>query len=275
MTFISLITHELPLVLFTVLVQAAVGFSWVAALSKNPPCMQRFAKVYLGLVGLGAFASVFHLSNPMHAFYMVSRLFGGSIQGEHFIAWLPLEIAGVFVMGALGVWSLFKGTSKLQYALPLAGVLTLIAMSGAYGTMVQTVPVWNFWIILLLFSGSALVLGGMVYQGVFGLSTPMAFLASVGGFVLFALALVLYTFNGAVLHVDGLGSVFALMGGYYGVFVGWGLAAVGMGVVLQGYQVLTCKQNHILARAAMVVALGGALATRVAFYGMIPAQLFG
>ncbi|MBE0497578.1 MAG: hypothetical protein IBX45_14280, partial [Campylobacterales bacterium] len=207
--------------------------------------------------------------------FMLLRLFGGSVGGEHFVSWLPLEIAGVGLMAALGVLVLFRGNTRLVYALPVAGVLTLIAMSGAYGAMVQTVPVWDFTLVLLLFSACALMLGGLVYQAVFGAKTPLSLLVSVGGFVLFALALVLYTLNGALLHVDGLGSVFALMGGYYGLFVGWGLLGAGTGVFLQSYHPLTCKNSNAIALFAMVLTLGGALATRVAFYGTIPAHLFG
>jgi DMSO reductase anchor subunit len=89
---------ELPLVLFTVLSQAAVGVTWVAAFKGGPNSGRGPAVLSAVLLGLGLGASIFHLGHPTLAVTALRNI--GT-------AWLSMEIL----------------TSGLFFALVLAGAV--------------------------------------------------------------------------------------------------------------------------------------------------------
>jgi len=285
MTLSNIIIEELPLVFFTVVAQASVGLSLLYALgtrlnsNANVNSHKNFGTLFLALTCFGVIASVFHLGDPLHAPYMILRMAGFSQNGTWIISWLPLEILGIGVMALLGIIVMLRGSLVAIYTLPFVGFLTLYAMSGIYGSMAQTVPTWNFGLTFLLFCASTLLLGGFTYRAFFAEAVKeiaLASLVSIGGFVLFALALLLYTLHNAQVHIDTMANVFDLMHGYYGCFVGGGLILAGIALMLNTYKDLlpssfTCNMSTKLALAIVCV---GVLATRVAFYGLITTHFF-
>jgi len=117
---------ELPLVLFTVLSQAAVGVAWVAAFKGGGSPLRSPALLSAAFLGLALAASLFHLGHPTLAVTALRNL--GS-------AWLSLEIlaAGLFfafvIVGAViqrKIWqvlglvsgALMVVASGLTYAAP-------------------------------------------------------------------------------------------------------------------------------------------------------------
>ncbi len=79
MTLYNSFIEELPLILFTVIAQSAVGFSLIYAYSNGAAAQKderykKFAIVFLSLVILGMFSSIFHLGDPFHAPYMITRI---------------------------------------------------------------------------------------------------------------------------------------------------------------------------------------------------------
>jgi anaerobic dimethyl sulfoxide reductase subunit C len=277
MTLSNLIMSELPLVIFTVMAQASVGFSLIYAFNQKEHSTlehAHFSIRYLVFMGLSVIASLFHLGDPFHTPYMVIHLFQSKT-----IAWLPLEILGIGVMMALALFYRVKQMPISLYALVIAGFLTLFAMSGIYGSMANTLPTWDFRLTFFLFVASALALGGISYR-LFCVKdehkASRAFLGSFLGFILFAIALVLYTLHIGAVRLDSIGNVFEMMHGYYGYFSGGGLLLIGLGLTLMFYndaikKCFTCNVEIIV--AFTLVLLGMAL-TRIAFYGLITNHLF-
>ena len=284
MTLSNIIIGELPLVFFTVVAQAAVGLSLLYALctklslDSKVNSHKNFGALFLALTCFGIIASVFHLGDPLHAPYMILRMAGFSQNGTWIVSWLPLEILGIGVMALLGIIIMLRGSLIAIYTLPFVGFLTLFAMSGIYGSMAQVVPTWNFGLTFLLFCASALLLGGFTYRAFFAEVTKeiaLSSLASIGGFVLFALALLLYTLHNAEVRIDTIANVFDLMHGYYGCFVGGGLILAGLALMLNIYKDLLpdCFTCNML-KLSLAIVFVGVLATRVAFYGLITTHFF-
>ncbi|AFL68199.1 DMSO reductase anchor subunit [Sulfurospirillum barnesii SES-3] len=277
MTLSNLIVSELPLVIFTVMAQASVGFSLIYALHYTQHTALEhayFSKLFLVFMGLSVVASLFHLGDPFHAPYMMVHLFQSTT-----IAWLPLEILGVGSVMALAFLYLLKKIPSLLYALPFFGILTLFAMSGIYGSMSNTLPTWDFGLTFFLFASSALVLGGVCYR-LFCANDAhkinQAFFISLLGFIFFAMSLVLYTIHIGSVRIEGIENVFEMMHGYYGFFTGGGLLLMGLGLALIFYNDsvktrFTCKGQIATSFALCMVGLA---LTRIAFYGLITNHLF-
>lgn len=139
---------ELPLVLFTVLAQTAVGtfLLFVFALLKTE---NKFSRQYLHnmlliplvLLGIGFMASVAHLGSPLRAFNSLNRI------GE---SMLSNEIAsGAAFFITVSLYWLLAYTQKLPKILDkiwllvagILGILFMVMMANVY--LIQTVPMWN------------------------------------------------------------------------------------------------------------------------------------
>ncbi|MCK3658394.1 dimethyl sulfoxide reductase [Pasteurellaceae bacterium Pebbles2] len=143
--------HELPLVIFTVLAQSAVG-AWLifcVVLWLNPsytdsPLRSSLHKamfVLLALLGVGFVASILHLGTPARAFNSLNRV-GSSM--------LSNEIAsGAAFFALAGLYWLLSVLGKMPAALEkigliftaLLGVVFMYMMNQVYH--ISTVPTWN------------------------------------------------------------------------------------------------------------------------------------
>ncbi|RXJ93783.1 hypothetical protein CRV00_09995 [Malaciobacter molluscorum] len=275
MTLYNSFIEELPLILFTVVAQAAVGFSLLYAVNNANNALEdrsykRFGIVFITFVVFAMIASIFHLGDPLHIPYMITRIFGFTQNGEHVISWLPLEIVGIGLMLFIGLIVFLKGNKTAIYLLPIAGLAMLYAMGNIYGSMENTIPTWDLKLTILLFFASALFLGSIAYIAFIAKSQKehkTAMLLAVIGFIFFVLALVLYTSYLGNLRIDAVSNVFDLANGDYALFIGLGIVLCGASLAL-----LSIKAN--LSKMAFLLALIGLFLTRIVFYGLITSHLF-
>jgi DMSO reductase anchor subunit len=141
--------HELPLVIFTVLAQCAVGaFILLGALM----LMGRLDEVTLRrlnrpmliiwvMMGLAFAASTLHLGSPLRAPNALLRLGGSWLSNEIFFGSLFFALGGLFWLLTL----LDKVSPQLRKA--LLGIAMLLGVAFMYATihvyMIPTVPTWN------------------------------------------------------------------------------------------------------------------------------------
>ncbi|WP_277641879.1 DmsC/YnfH family molybdoenzyme membrane anchor subunit [Wolinella succinogenes] len=285
MTLSNLILGELPLVLFTVMTQAVVGFSFVYALSTQAKTStlasrKRFGLTFLFLLAIALLPSLFHLGDPTHAPYLLMRLGAFESGGAWHIAWLPNEILGVGVLFALGIWLFYTGALLALYLLPLAGIVTLFFMSGIYGSMQNTVLTWNFSLTLWLFGSSALFLGGLLYRILHDLTHEDrlgAFLFSLIGFALLCLSLAFYTLHVGQSQIEGIESAYTLLGEHYALFLGTGVILSVLALLLwflKDFSTLPFGSPRSIGAIALLFGLLGVFSTRVLFYGLIHTHLW-
>lgn len=171
--------HELPLLIFTLLVQGSVGITLFLTLSagtanRAPEAKRQLLPVMLTACvagGLGLIASTLHLGYPLNAFNALRHVAS---------SWLSREIVfASFYLAALGLCTLIMLVKKqlVSVLLPLAVALGLIdvwCMSSIYAhTSVITWSHYNTW---LMFYGSVGVLGAVAMAGL-----PVLKTASVAG----------------------------------------------------------------------------------------------
>ncbi|EFU2432201.1 dimethyl sulfoxide reductase anchor subunit [Campylobacter jejuni] len=82
---------------------------------------------------------------------------------EWHIGWMNNEILFVSLVCALGFLLYLKTSNWVFYLTLICGILGLFFMSGAYGSMQESVPTWDFKITLLYFFTSAIFLGAIIY----------------------------------------------------------------------------------------------------------------
>jgi anaerobic dimethyl sulfoxide reductase subunit C (anchor subunit) len=159
-----MMSHHRSLVVFTLLLQSAVGTTWCAGiLFISRGWSDRYIQCYCLAVALlasliGLCASMAHPGKPMAGLHFIRNL-------NH--SWLSRELAatGIFV-GILAVAVLF---SELRMVLSswavlvacFAGVALIYIMAQAY--RLRTVPSWNHAGTPLSFLSSALLLGGIQF----------------------------------------------------------------------------------------------------------------
>lgn len=156
--------HELPLLIFTLLVQGSVGITLFLTLSARtvkhvPEAETQLLPAMLTACvvgGLGLVASTLHLGYPLNAFNALRHVVS---------SWLSREIVfASFYLAALGLCTLIMLVKKqlVSVLLPLAAALGLIdvwCMSSIYAhTSVITWSHFNTW---LMFYGSVGVLGAV------------------------------------------------------------------------------------------------------------------
>ncbi|EFU80809.1 dimethyl sulfoxide reductase anchor subunit family protein [Mobiluncus curtisii] len=162
--------EELPMILFTVIAQMAIGAFWalgfvqlLGRLRKLPgEAIDRVTDTSLFAVGpllvLGFFAAFFHLNDPFHAPFTLLHV--GS-------SWLSRELLSGVLFGGFGFvfaacqwnkWLTRTLRDVLAVLTALSGLALLAAMSGVYCT-VKTIPAWHTPAIPVLFFASALLTG--------------------------------------------------------------------------------------------------------------------
>ena len=162
--------EELPMILFTVIAQMAVGAFWalglvqlLGRLRKLPgEAIDRVTDTSLFAVGplliLGFFAAFFHLNDPLHAPFTLMHV--GS-------SWLSRELLSGVLFGGFGfVFALCQWNKWLSRTLrdvlavltALSGLALLISMSCVYCTL-RTIPAWHTPAVPVFFFASALLTG--------------------------------------------------------------------------------------------------------------------
>jgi DMSO reductase anchor subunit len=136
---------EWPLVLFTVLAQAAVGVAVVAAFAPRPGLFPTALILFLA----GGLAAAFHLGRVGRARLALSNLKG---------SWLSRE---VLLAGAFGAAVIAAVAAPGVPAIGVAAAVVGLVLVGAIATvyMIRTVPPWNTWMTPASFYLTAIVLG--------------------------------------------------------------------------------------------------------------------
>lgn len=157
--------HEWTLVLFTVLVQAAVGTVLVGEclLRKADDAAERKRIRRQSLVAFAFFAvagviSLGHTGYPFNSFYTVFNI--GS-------SWLSREIAALSLTGMVFLWLAFMRMKEEEQAaektaallVVVFGFLLIGVMSRVYRLSIA--PAWDSWSGFLAFFGSAFLLGSL------------------------------------------------------------------------------------------------------------------
>lgn len=141
--------HQMPLVLFTVLIQASTGLLLFLGLSRLRPTGMHAVvsikgfdapQVFMwGLFILGLAASLFHLGKPINAFNVLYGVSKGSP--------LSIEMVCIGVFGAvtflytLLVWKGSKAQNALLAVAMLAGLALSYAVANVY--IIATIPLWD------------------------------------------------------------------------------------------------------------------------------------
>jgi len=150
-------SFELPLVVFTVLAQAAVGTVLVSSLRQHATAgpageVRKEWTAALAVLALGLAASLLHLGHPLGAPTALKHL--GA-------AWLSREVAGTglfLVLAAAGAYTARqKVGAGLAWAACLVGLLALFSMGMTYAP--PSFPALNNALPALFFLLTALVLG--------------------------------------------------------------------------------------------------------------------
>ncbi|MFV0481614.1 MAG: DmsC/YnfH family molybdoenzyme membrane anchor subunit [Campylobacteraceae bacterium] len=285
MTLFNLITHELPLVIFTAMAQAVVGFSFLYAFNvikglHKEDSYKSFALMYIVMLAIALIASIFHLGNPFNAPYLLTRVGMFEIGGSWHVSWFPNEVFSVGILFVLAALLYLKPSKLLVYSIPTMGMVMLFFMSGIYGSMSSTVVTWNFYLSFVLFVASAIFLGGILYRIIYSdiiKTRYSAFIFSLMGFILFGLSLVLYTLHIGSVRIDGLVNVFDLMSGYYQPIMIFGFGLGGFALFLLFYVDIIrtfilgneVSVSKIIPSLVLVISIFGVFATRVIYYGLV------
>lgn len=167
--------HELPLLIFTLLVQGSVGITLFLTLAvrkaKTLPAAQRqlLPAMLLACIagGLGLVASTLHLGYPLNAFNALRHVASSWLSREIVFASLYLAVLGLCTL------SMLVRKSPLALLLPVATLLGLIdvwCMSAIYAS--STVVTWMHFNTWLMFYGAVGILGAVAMAWLPLLNTP-------------------------------------------------------------------------------------------------------
>lgn len=167
--------HELPLLIFTLLVQGSVGMTLFITLSARekrallPAMLIAFAIGALGLV-----ASTLHLGYPLNAFHALRHVESSWLSREIVFASLYLAILGLATLLVL----LKKQPSRILLALAtLVGLIDIYCMGAIY--FHSSVVTWQHFNTWVMFFGTAGILGGIFCNGLMAGATKLLRTAAV------------------------------------------------------------------------------------------------
>ncbi len=243
---------ELPLVLFTVLSQAAVGMVLMSAVrgfaGHEAGSARNEWMLVAGLMGLGIVASLFHLGHPLEAYRALAHL-------EK--AWLSREVlaAGVFLALAAGAVVAGSGRGVLLWGAVAAGLVTVLASGMTYAP--PAFPALNNALPTVFFLISAVVLGAgfaswFAGSGSQALLARICATALVTGLVVRLAVPCVWLSGGEVMRASGL------------AWLGSPLYWAGIAAMAACLAVLW--KNRIIPAWLPILALLGELAGRAAFF---------
>lgn len=161
--------HEWPLLMFTLLLQGAVGLTLFLSLTPASGRRQNYASrssadslklpvfIVCAMAGLGLLASVFHLGYPLNAFNALRHFSSSWLSREIVFASLFLAAAG---LSFLAVW-FNKSIGKPLLALALLiGLIDVFCMGQIY--MHASVVTWMHANTLVMFYGTAGIVGAVL-----------------------------------------------------------------------------------------------------------------
>ena len=139
--------HELPLILFTVFAQSAVGafllFTFVLCQAESGKSRQYVHKVMfvvLALLGIGFIASIMHLGSPLRAFNSLNRVGSSMLSNEIASGALFFALAGGYWLLAI-LNKMPQALGKLWLVVTsLVGLVFMYMMANVY--QISTVPTW-------------------------------------------------------------------------------------------------------------------------------------
>ncbi|PJG82456.1 DmsC/YnfH family molybdoenzyme membrane anchor subunit [Caviibacterium pharyngocola] len=140
--------HELPLILFTVLAQSAVGsvlvFAFALFNTQNTQSRNHIHKamfVLLALLGIGFLSSVMHLGSPLRAFNSLNRVGESMLSNEIASGSAFFAVAGLYWLCAI-LNKLPTALGKVWIALAaIVGLVFMWMMANLY--RIPTVPTWD------------------------------------------------------------------------------------------------------------------------------------
>jgi anaerobic dimethyl sulfoxide reductase subunit C (anchor subunit) len=155
---------ELPLIIFTLTMQAAIGaIVWATVLrfkNKKTQTSQTNTLIALLLSTIGIVASLVHLGKPHLALTSMSNMASSWLSREIFLS------GGFFVLLLVFWWLERSGKAQnlqnsLSLLLSLTGLATVLAMSQLY--MQTIIPAWQSVYTIVDFYATTVVLGAIVY----------------------------------------------------------------------------------------------------------------
>lgn len=160
--------QELPLVIFTLLIQGSVGITFFTAYTlmssanrASPLDKKRYALPLMFIAaiagGLGLIASTMHLGYPLNAFYSLTHFTTSWLSREIIFASLYLAVLGLAVLLAL----INKRISKpLLLLAALLGVIDVFCMSAIYTH--ASIATWMHFNTYVMFFGTLISLGAVI-----------------------------------------------------------------------------------------------------------------
>lgn len=275
------ISAEIPLLIFTLVAQLAVGIMIAGrfALAENVDektqgrinSQSYFALIF---ICIGALLSLLHLGTPSHAIFTVTNI--GS-------SWISREIVMVLIVtvaiaaAALSVWK--KASEKAAQALAIVasalGIALLYVMSQVYNS--PFLPGWEGNTTFFLFLASALILGSFWIACVLGVAAARSEQTCNGPFWrLFFCALTWFGLVAAFVPmsvpepVAGINTAsityspesIAICQGVHAALCGIGVLFLGFGL----WRILRRQYAGGFMTAALLLGLCGEIAGRCAFY---------
>lgn len=157
--------HEWPLLIFTLLLQGAVGVTLFLSLklfregaADDQPKRQLLSVfVICVLAGCGLLASVFHLGYPLNAFNALRHIGSSWLSREIVFASLFLASAGLGLVALFFKSGFWKGLMALAL---LLGLIDVFCMGKIY--MHSSVVTWMHVNTLVMFYGSVIIVGAAI-----------------------------------------------------------------------------------------------------------------
>ncbi len=273
---------EAPLILFTVLSQAAVGlvlFStlilWALSAERQATmasALRNAGRIALPLTLVALAASFFHLGQPVGGLRAFSNMGSSWLSRE--ILFMALFSAGVAALFFLWQWQPQSGLIRPVSALTaLLGLVTVYATGMVY--QLPTRPEWNHWSNLVSGFVTALLLGAMI-MGLLSLLTPDAAPEArrlLGYTALVAAGLLLIGLAFYAPYLSGVSA--ATAGALFGSPWFWVrlLAGIGLPVVAAAQLLRGTQPSVALLSLALVAAVGGEVIGRSLFYTTVLEKL--
>nr|WP_321514514.1 DmsC/YnfH family molybdoenzyme membrane anchor subunit [uncultured Pseudodesulfovibrio sp.] len=281
--------NEWSLVVFTILVQTAIGMLLVSEVARvvSPSSTGKSFSWQLPAISLVTGASLLfslgHLGTPMHSIYTI--LNAGS-------SWLSREIlatggffASVVALTVIRMKDPEAKATGVSVVAGLLGLVTVFVMSKVY--MLQTVPVWDSVSTMLGFYGTTLILGSIAGGALFGIQSNKGetieksdYVRIAGTFIVAAVLGLGLKFVGVPLNVISLdatnnmgvsGIDVLTMGGTFLFVACVALTFLGIAVFAWGvYKIVASKGMTAMTNISLCafgLVLAGEIVGRLVFYG--------